>query len=116
MATKLAFYNIKSPIRRLCRIVQGVIGATLVYLVVTEPDVFAQTTSSTVSAYADGFRPVPGGKPLTDEVNASLLVVSAYGMFALAFISYLIYLGREQSRLSKEIQELGARIKNADGK
>lgn len=70
----------------------------------------AQTNSASVAAFSEGFRPVPGGKPDTEEVNASMLVIAAYAAFALGFVGYLSYLARAQSRMAKDIQELGARL------
>ncbi len=97
------------------RIVSTFVLTTGLYLfswvIVSYTDVFAQGPSeATKAAIAEGFKPVENGKPVTEEVNASLLVVSAYGMFALAFVGYLIHLGRQQARLAHELVELGSRI------
>lgn len=74
----------------------------------------AQTTSATAAIAAEGFVPVPGGKPATEEVNASLLVLIAYAMFALGFIGYLLHLARTQNRIAKDIQLLGQRLDQID--
>lgn len=71
----------------------------------------AQTRTATEAIAADGFVPVPGGKPASEEVNASLLVLLAYAAFALAFVGYLFHLARSQSRIARDIQELGQRIR-----
>lgn len=63
----------------------------------------------------EGFEPVPGGKPKTEEVNAALLVVLAYAAFALGFVGYLVYLARAQAALSEDIENLSARLDAADG-
>lgn len=73
-------------------------------------EALAQTRSATEAIAAEGFVPVPGGKPKTEEVNASWLVVIAYAAFALAFVGYLLQLARTQNRIAKDIQELGQRI------
>lgn len=76
--------------------------------------VLAQTRSPTTAIAAEGFVPVPGGKPATEEVDASVLVLVAYGAFALAFVGYLVHLARAQSKIARDIQELGSRIDRAD--
>lgn len=73
-------------------------------------DAFAQTATATASAFAEGFVPVPGGQPNTENVDASLLVVLAYAAFAVGFIAYLVFLSRRQASLSQEMAELALRI------
>lgn len=77
-------------------------------------EALAQTPDKAVlDAIAEGFKPVEGGKPVTEEVNASMLVVCAYGAFALAFIAYLLHLGRQQAHLAKELVDISTRIDTA---
>ena len=76
-------------------------------------DAYAQTSTAAMD-FPEGFQPVPGGKPKTEEVNASLLVIIAYATFALGFVGYLVHLARAQTRLAKDMRELGARIEDAE--
>ncbi|MEL6183482.1 MAG: hypothetical protein AAFU79_02585 [Myxococcota bacterium] len=75
-----------------------------------EASAWAQTASATASAFAEGFVPVPGGQPNTENVDASQLVIAAYGAFALGFIGYLFHLARMQTQLAQEVRNLAARI------
>lgn len=90
----------------------GVLAAgcvALAWLGVDVGEALAQTSTTAMEIPA-GFEPVPGGKPKTEEVNASYLVIGAYAAFALGFVGYLFQLAKTQSRLAADIQELGARI------
>lgn len=81
--------------------------------IVITSEASAEDDEAQNSAFSEGFKPVPGGKPQTDEVNASFLVISAYGMFAILFVGYLAHLGRQQAHLSTELMEMNALIEDS---
>lgn len=104
-ATRLA---LSRPARRaLCLTGFGL--ALAVSLALGCEEVLAQTSTTTMDI-PPGFRPVPGGQPAAEQVNASLLVIIAYGVFAFGFAAYLFFMARHQAKLASEIAALGARI------
>lgn len=102
-----------SALRMLRRVTTALAGGATLLAVAASAD--AQTTSATVSAFAEGFVPVPGGQPNTENVSASLLVIAAYAAFAIGFVGYLVHLARQQGALAREIQSLGRRLSETDG-
>lgn len=61
-----------------------------------------------------GFRPIRG-KEESAKVDPDPLVVMAYGAILAGLFVYVIFMVREQGRLSKEIAELAREMERRDG-
>lgn len=57
-----------------------------------------------------GFAPVPGGEARAEAVDANMLVILAYAGFFLGMFGYVIHIVRRQAALSRDIQELSAKL------
>ncbi len=72
-------------------------------------------------APAPAERPVPpgfervAGAPDTEKVDASKLVVAAYAAFFVGMFGYVLWVGRQQSAIARELVELGARVRRDGG-
>jgi hypothetical protein len=74
------------------------------------PLVFAQPAKEP----PPGFSPIAGAEERAEQVNASVLVVSAYGAILALMFGFVAYVVRSQSAMSREMSELAEKLARAE--